>query len=314
MPLLPTVTPPTTIPPTNNPPTNNPPTTDPPTTNPPTTAPPMGPCPAQTFGNAMWPQTTGGQYAAGSCITGFTGNPQRRCLAGGTWEYLITNHCTRIICPSETSQGAFWSPTPATQTVYGFCVGGTIGNPYRECLSDGTWGPIQNPCALPSVQCASESYGSATWPDTNGGSLATGVCEMGYSGNPSRNCLAGGIWDTTIQNHCTRNTCGPENFENAFWPTTKSLTTVEGFCSGGTVGPISRTCSASGTWSATTGQCTTPGNCPSQSGYARADWPGTSPGEFAQGTCQPGWSGNPLRKCKPDGTWESLVHFHCQRA
>jgi len=193
---------PTTESPSTLPPTTEPPTTEPPTTGPPTTHPPPF-CPSQTYGNAYWPATEEGSSSSGSCISGFSGSPLRSCLEGGQWSSLITRGCERTKCPAESTMSTNWPPTFVSVWTYGNCRVGYVGRPYRQCLSDGTWGPVEDPCAAETIQCSAQTFGNADWPATNGGSLAQGVCVSGYSGNPFRNCRPGGSWETLVINHCT---------------------------------------------------------------------------------------------------------------
>ena len=50
-----------------------------------------------------------------------------------------------------------------------------------------------------NVTCPRDTTtGHATWPATNPGTTATGICNTGYSGSPTRDCLAGGSWSTSL--------------------------------------------------------------------------------------------------------------------
>jgi len=151
----------------------------------------------------MWPETSEGFSASGTCISGFTGSPSRSCQEEGTWSDLVVNGCQRTRCPAETRGNANWPSTLSGNFVQGTCQAGFVGEPYRQCLSDGTWGPVQDPCVDETIQCPAQTFNNANWPAVNGGSLAQGNCVSGYSGTPSRTCQPGGIWESLVVNVCT---------------------------------------------------------------------------------------------------------------
>jgi len=43
-----------------------------------------------------------------------------------------------------------------------------------------------------------------------------------------------------------------------------------------------------------------------------ADWPATGSGDFAEGTCAIGFTGEPYRLCKLDGSWD-IIQNPCSR-
>lgn len=103
-------------------------------------------CPVNTFGNADWPATNVGVVATGTCVSGWTGTPSRRCATNGAWETNIQNLCKRITCPA-TNDGLYaFNQMDSNTQAYGRCVVGT-GRPWRRCNADGTPGPINGSCA-----------------------------------------------------------------------------------------------------------------------------------------------------------------------
>ncbi len=68
-----------------------------------------------------------------------------------------------------------------------------VGNsqPERDCLYDGTWGPVRNPCvsSCNAVTNPGSSDGFATWPASNNltagqSAVVSGTCQSGYSPYP----------------------------------------------------------------------------------------------------------------------------------
>ena len=98
---------------------------------------------------------------------------------------------------------------------------------------------------------------------------------------------------------------------------------VEGVCPLGTIGSLVRDCRVSGTWTGIVGSCigamATILECSiltycllvlrcSSSMLDNADWPETSAGSAAAGTCRAGYAGSPSRTCSVDGQWGSVTH------
>ena len=68
--------------------------------------------------------------------------------------------------------------------------------------------------------CAAQLYSNANWPaNTLSNTVASGTCVAGYTGTPSRECLASGQWSTTVSNACTR-ALRPTSFDRACMLTT----------------------------------------------------------------------------------------------
>jgi len=160
---------------------------------------PVPDCPVQTYANARWNSTSPGSLASGVCDPGFSGSPLRTCSARGQWESLVINHCTRNRCSGLTEGNANWPATNSLQQAAGSCASGFLGNPRRLCQADGTFGPIQNPCVDASTTCPSQTFGTASWPSTFVGDVASGTC---VSGSPTRRCKVDGTWESLVQNHC----------------------------------------------------------------------------------------------------------------
>lgn len=110
-----------------------------------------------------------------------------------------------------------------------------------------------------------------------------------------------------------------EQYENAVWPNATAGTTVQGNCieSNGWTGIATRTCSAAAVW----GEIITPCKpivppCPAVVGYEkRTNWPSTSAGVVATGSCVVGYvpppDGLPQRQCFENGTWSAVVVNDC---
>jgi hypothetical protein len=114
-----------------------------------------------------------------------------------------------------------------------------------------------------SAQCAARAYDHATWPQTNVGSVGTGVCDSNaYSSSVATDaCDTGNAWANSIQNRCylLGNCPADTTTGDASWAATlspqpnASPTVVNGKCNGGYSGAPTRTCTFPGTWSTTVG-------------------------------------------------------------
>ena len=111
------------------------------------------------------------------------------------------------------------------------------------------------------------------------------------------------------------------NEGNAVWPAATAGSTVQGACitANGYEGIAVRTCSATAVWGAITTACTAiQPACASVIGYnSRTNWPSTTAGSTATGTCALGYTfgdnGAPLRQCigSNTGAWNSTVVNDC---
>ena len=108
---------------------------------------------------------------------------------------------------------------------------------------------------------------------------------------------------------------------NAVWPNATAGTTVQGTCivANGFTGIAVRTCSANAVWGAITTPCTAiQAPCPAVLDYqSRTNWPSTTAGTTATGTCALGYTfgpnGPPTRVCVGlgTGTWSPNVTNDC---
>jgi hypothetical protein len=103
------------------------------------------------------------------------------------------------------------------------------------------------------------------------------------------------------------------------WPNANAGTTVQGQCiqANGWQGIAVRTCSVTAVWGAVTTPCAPVlPPCPAIVGFnASTNWPSTSPGSTATGSCVVGKtappSGLPQRQCLATGLWSNVVTNDC---
>jgi len=185
------------------------------------------------YARARWPATNPGDWANGFCTSGYSGRPLRKCTEAGTWDSLVHFHCEssgsflflfrpfklfcfakkikkKILpvkllgntCPSIQEGNAKFNKVFAFQVSYGTCLLGFTGSVRRVCEESGTWGPIIGSCT-PSPNCPEQrDYVRADWPETIAGDLATGTCNWGWRGSPTRQCLSEGSWSSSVSDHC----------------------------------------------------------------------------------------------------------------
>jgi len=211
-------------------------------------------CPSDTIENAAYPATDSFLVAAGECVQGYSGSPERSCNADGSWGDGAGVPCARNQCPEEVFEDISWPAALSLTNPVGQCPPGFSGSPQRACLGTGEWAEnIQNPCV--QNQCPEDIYDQAEWATTLSMETAYGTCVLGYSGMPSRYCQPSGAWESTVQNPCERNSCPAETYGNAQWSDALSLTTVSGTCLPEYEGDPSRTCYGNGTWSEIQNPC-----------------------------------------------------------
>jgi hypothetical protein len=203
----------------------------------------------------------------------------------------------------------------------------------------GTCTPIKSECSGTTEANATWSNGAVA------GDVVTGICQAGYYGAPTRTCnnsgnntmvgVWGNISGSCISANCplsvTSGSYGTPGTINVTWnavtffPTgseygdTQKTITIDcstlnivsakaGFGYGGS---LSRTC-ANGAWGAVSGICMErsggkPGPiepCPGIT-EANATWENGKAGYAVTGICQPGYYGEPIRKCGVDG-WGNI--------
>ena len=140
--------------------------------------------------NAQWSQTASGVVANGVCNSGYSGSPTRLCSLGifGT----VSNPCNRnffviflFFLSSHSFILIFTFPIS-----YFFLILLARFLIFLSCFR------IANPCS-------SVNDNNAQWSQTSSGIVSNGVCNSGYSGNPTRLCSFGIF--RTVSNPCTRN-------------------------------------------------------------------------------------------------------------
>lgn len=90
-------------------------------------------------GGARWGRTLAGQYAIGECDS---------TISYGTQVYknnMLTTSNENIIFINGSNNNA--------TVPFSYEIG---SRPYRECLPDGTWGPVHNPCVLYNDTCGNQ--------------------------------------------------------------------------------------------------------------------------------------------------------------
>lgn len=106
-------------------------------------------------GGARWGRTLAGQYAIGECDSTIKTNMQ---VYNENGQLVNSNQSITFI-----SNGSKNDVIPGTTIKIG-------GRPYRECLPDGTWGPVHNPCILYSA-CPNEDIYNTDLLNYNGGNI-----------------------------------------------------------------------------------------------------------------------------------------------
>lgn len=175
-------------------------------------------------GGARWGRTLAGQYAIGECDSTIKTNMQ---IYNANGQLVNSNQSITFI-----SNGSKNDVIPGTTIKIG-------GRPYRECLPDGTWGPVHNPCMLyktcpettiyntdlpeyKSYAVKKEVVGtlsgsSMVYEDAmsnNNSVKVTTDCDSKYYeplGTISQNCLLNTQqWETnSLTNSCILKTCPP---------------------------------------------------------------------------------------------------------
>ena len=164
-------------------------------------------------------------------------------------------------CPvlNDASAQASWAVTNAgTSSVRGTCNPNTSGSPTRNCELTGSWSSVTGSC-ITNPCPALTNDNNANWPSPAAVNMnVQGTCVSGYSSSsaPTRLCQSNGQWSSSITNPCTRNQCAGETEGNAVWPTTLSLTSVNGTCVAGWSGSPKRDCMANGAFSSISNACT----------------------------------------------------------
>jgi len=206
-------------------------------------------CPADTnYGHANWTATPIGTTGTGTCLTEYTGSPTRYCQVDMTWSTDIIGMCSLIACAAATLEtNNVFPQTTAGQNALGSCTPSAnySGSPVATCFPNATWGPVTGPCAA-NTGCSAETYGNANWTRTTAGATASGVCNPGYSGTPSRACGANSQWSTSIKNICQLMQCSSTSVSGIAFSKTNINTYALGTCPNGTTGKPQLECLFSG--------------------------------------------------------------------
>ncbi|KAM7420375.1 hypothetical protein PAMA_014883 [Pampus argenteus] len=264
-----------------------------------------------------------------SCMEGYflTGSPTRQCLANGTWSGTAPN-CTMITCgdPGIPANGLrFGDDIMVGQNVTFMCQPGYVmigvdNVVTRTCTNNGTWSGTMPACQV--VTCP-------TPPPIPNGLLEGSVLEWGTS--VSYNCLPGyelsfpavltctgnGTWSGDLP-QCLPKFCGDPGMPAKGRREGRSFifkSEVTFSCSAPylLVGPTTRMCQESGSWSGSQPRCIEPMKTTCEN-------PGTPEHGFMNYTtgfkvgsridfqCQQGHilQGSTTRLCLPDLTWTGV--------
>ena len=264
-------------------------------------------CGAGDYENAAWPANTLSMTTAtGSCLPGWSGSPTRYCEAEGSWSSTVSNPCIQLFCPAGALDNAAWPLSAAGSTdVSGVCAEGYSGTGVRDCDINGNWATVKTPCTRNVCTAVTES--NVNWPLTNSLTTISGVCAAGFSGSPSRTCLADGTFGEII-NPCVQILCQERSEGNALWVSSAAGTeTVAGTCNLGWDGSPIRACNIVGEWQTISNPCIQI-KCPAlNDSSALALFPEANAGDSAvSGACYDNTSGFPARDCFYNGTWSEV--------
>ncbi|KFO72377.1 P-selectin, partial [Cuculus canorus] len=270
-----------------------------------------------------------------SCQEGFelTGAQRLQCTAGGVWTGPPPR-CKAITCPvlSVPDQGQLncshlhwdfsFGSTCAFSCRTGFAL---MGPESRECTATGTWTGDSPHCeAITCPALSAPDRGELNCSHLHGdfafGSTCTFSCQTGFAlvGSESRECMATGTWSGNTP-CCEAITCpvlsapdrGQMNCSHLHmdfaFGSTCAFTCQTGFL---LMGPESRECTATGTWSGDAPRCEAI-TCPVLSAPDRGELNCSHlHGYFTFGStctfsCQTGFAlmGPENRECTATGTW-----------
>ncbi|NXB61293.1 LYAM3 protein, partial [Struthidea cinerea] len=282
---------------------------------------------------------TFGSRCAFSCQKGFVlmGPESRECTATGTWTE-DTPHCGAITCPVLSApdhgemhcshlHGNFtFGSMCAFSCQTGFAL---MGQESRECTATGTWTEDSPRCeAVACPVLSAPEQGELNCSHLHGnftfGSTCAFSCQKGFvlMGPKSRECSATGTW-TGDATRCEAISCpelrAPDQGElncshlhgNFTFGSTCAFSCQKGFA---LMGPESRECSATGTWTGDTPQCKAIA-CPVLSAPEQGEINCSHlHGDFTFGStcafsCQMGFAltGSDSRECTAMGTWTGDV-------
>ncbi|XP_064386933.1 E-selectin-like isoform X2 [Halichondria panicea] len=270
------------------------------------------------------PNTECGSVATYSCASGFVleGVVSRLCQQDGQWSDEMPScdpvDCGPLINPQNGTVNTSLGTTYTREAIYSCNSGYCLNGPERRtCNADRQWRPEAPTCN--PVDCGPLLNLTNGRVDTSSGTKfmdrANYTCYVGYDlvGVSSRECQEDGHWSHS-EPVCKIVDCGPlEPPENGQPKNTELRTTYTSVavfcCDEGYVlnGAASRTCTASGDWSASAPSCD-----PMDCGVLEAPANGhvnTSQGTHFMDTvvysCATGYNltGCPSAVCQSNGTW-----------
>ncbi|KFW64742.1 P-selectin, partial [Pygoscelis adeliae] len=221
-----------------------------------------------------------GSTCAFSCQMGFVlmGPESRECMATGTWTGE-SPHCEAIACPVLSAPD--WGELNCTHLHGDFAFGSTcafscqtgfvlMGSESRECTATGTWTGDAPRCeAIACPVLSAPDQGELNCSHLHGdfafGSTCAFSCQMGFAltGPESRECIATGTW-TGDAPRCEAIACpvlsapdrGKLNCSHLHrdfaFGSTCAFSCQMGFV---LMGPESRECTATGTWTGDAPRC-----------------------------------------------------------
>ena len=277
-------------------------------------------CPTFSAYNATFPTLFLGENG-GSCNVGFAGVITSQCLLNtitnvGYWS-PVSGSCALLTCPASTFQNVIWpaySPYGVAAPISGTCVAGYVPTDnttatQRQCNVDGTWSnTIVNPCI--QNNCTAATFSNANWALTPTGNQASGTCVPGWTGAPVGTCQLSGVWSAVVAQPCTQLQCPALTTTGVSWNATFAGVVATGTCLAGytpnPAGLPTLSCLITGNWSSTVNRACLQLNCSAITNDENAAWPFASSGNFATGTCVPGWSGAPYRYCDLTGSYGAI--------
>ncbi|NWS43980.1 LYAM3 protein, partial [Probosciger aterrimus] len=269
------------------------------------------------------------------CQEGFErqGAGTLRCLPSQQWSADIPM-CTAITCPVLSAPD--WGELNCSHLHGDFAFGSTcafscqtgfalMGSESRECMATGTWtGDVPRCEAITCPVLSAPDRGEMNCSHLNGdftfGSVCAFSCQTGFAlmGSESLECTARGTW-TGDAPRCEATTCpvlsapdqGKLNCSHLHgdfaFSSTCAFSCQTGFA---LMGPETRNCTATGTWTGNTPRCAAI-TCPVLSAPDRGEMNCSHlHGDFSFGStctfsCQMGFAlmGPESRECTAMGTW-----------
>ncbi|KCV69992.1 hypothetical protein H696_03457 [Fonticula alba] len=197
------------------------------------------------------------------------------------------------------------------QPGYGLPANSPVSSPQRLCNFRAQWEEPLHMCFRLNCTGIENDLGTK-WPASQSSIESFGQCSPGYApassqakDRPRRMCNIDGQWDPPVA-RCKRLMCPPEdNFLDASWPETASLTRALGRCNSNMRGTPIRSCDINGNWSIVSGSPCLP-FCESISlPHPRSMFfPSTDSGSLSRGSCAPGLTGQPELFCNESGQWD----------